>query len=65
MSPQIAKDLGIAKFDNGRDLLREGAKRSWWHHAAQNERSAIPRHNENDGNLTRRSCRDLGVPKIY
>ncbi|HEU0006862.1 MAG TPA: addiction module toxin, HicA family [Terriglobia bacterium] len=45
-------------------MLREGAKHSWWHHSAQNKRSAIPRHNEIDDSLARKICRDLGVPKV-
>jgi len=49
---------------NGCTLLREGAKHSWWQHAAQNKRSAIPRHNEIEDNLARKICRDLGVPKV-
>ena len=49
---------------NGCTLLREGGKHSWWHHAAQNRRSAIPRHNEIEDNLARKICKDLGVPKV-
>ena len=50
--------------NNGCTLLCEGAKHSWSHHAAQNKRSAVPRHNEIDDSLARKICRDLGVPKI-
>ena len=31
---------------HGCELLREGAKHSWWHHPSLNTRSAVPRHTE-------------------
>ena len=47
----------------GCELLREGARHSWWRHATTNKRSAVPRHNEIDDHLARKICRDLGVPE--
>jgi mRNA interferase HicA len=32
--------------DNGCELLREGARHSWWHNPSQNKRSSVPRHTE-------------------
>ena len=49
---------------HGCDLLREGARHSWWHNPAQNRRSAVPRHNEIQDLLCNKICRDLGVPAI-
>ena len=49
---------------HGCELLREGARHSWWHNAALNTRSAIPRHNEVLDNLARKICKDLGVPFV-
>ncbi|MEP7270814.1 MAG: type II toxin-antitoxin system HicA family toxin [Acidobacteriota bacterium] len=45
----------------GCELLREGARHSWWHNPSQNRRSAIPRHREINEVLARKICRDLGV----
>ncbi len=45
----------------GCELLREGARHSWWHNPSSGKRSAIPRHNEVDNHLSRKICRDLGV----
>jgi len=30
----------------GCELLREGAKHSWWHNPTPNRRSAVPHHTE-------------------
>jgi mRNA interferase HicA len=48
---------------NGCELLRQGAKHSWWHNPTSGRRSVIPRHTEIDDLLARRICRDLGVPE--
>lgn len=45
----------------GCELLREGARHSWWHHPQNHKRSAIPRHKEITDNLARKICKDLGV----
>ena len=45
----------------GCQLLREGAKHSWWHNPLSSKRSAIPRHTEVDDHLARKIYRDLGV----
>lgn len=46
---------------NGCELLREGAKHSWWHNPAQNKRTAIPRHAEIKDILASKICKDLGI----
>ena len=43
------------------ELLREGARHSWWQHTITGKRSAIPRHSEVNNHLARKICRDLGV----
>ncbi len=48
----------------GCQLLREGARHSWWANPAQNKRSAVPRHSELSDLLARKICRDLGVPPV-
>ncbi len=48
--------------DHGCELLREGAKHSWWHNPDLNRRSAVPRHTEIVDQLARKICKDLGVP---
>ena len=47
---------------HGCQLLREGARHSWWQNPDQNKRSAIPRHTEIDDHLANKICKDLGVP---
>jgi mRNA interferase HicA len=49
---------------HGCQLLREGAKHSWWHNPVMNRRSSIPRHSEVKDTLVRKICRDLGVEPI-
>lgn len=44
-------------------LVREGSKHSWWGNPANGRRSAVPRHSEVDDLLSRKICRDLGVPE--
>jgi mRNA interferase HicA len=44
-------------------LLREGARHSWWQNPVLNKRSAVPRHTEINNHLSRKICRDLGVPE--
>ena len=48
----------------GGELLREGARHSWWHNPALNRRSAVPRHNEISDNLARTICKDLGLAPV-
>lgn len=50
--------------DHGCELLREGARHSWWHNPSQKRRSSVPRHNEIDDNLARKICKDLGIPPV-
>ena len=49
---------------NDCELLREGARHSWWHNPNQNKRSSVPRHNEIDDSLARKICKDLGIPPV-
>ena len=42
----------------GCQLLREGARHSWWRHTISGGRSAIPRHAEINDHLARKICRD-------
>ena len=49
---------------HGCELLREGAKHSWWHNPALNRRSAVPRHMEVNDNLVKKICKDLGIPPV-
>ena len=48
----------------GCELLREGAKHSWWHNPNLNKKSSVPRHNEIKDILAKKICKDLGVEKI-
>jgi mRNA interferase HicA len=50
--------------EHGCELLREGARHSWWHHPVLNKRSAVPRHNEVIDILARKICKDLGIPFV-
>lgn len=48
----------------GCELLREGGRHSWWHNPALNKRSAVPRHNEISDLLSKKICKDLGIPPV-
>lgn len=58
------RDLIRHLSEHGCELLREGARHSWWHNPTQNRRSAIPRHTEIDDNLVKKICKDLGIPRV-
>lgn len=58
------RDLFRHLQEHGCELLRGGARHSWWHNPALNKRSAVPRHNEIDDDLARKICKDLGVPSM-
>jgi mRNA interferase HicA len=47
---------------HGCELLREGARHSWWRNVNQQRRSAVPRHTEINEHLARKICKDLGIP---
>jgi mRNA interferase HicA len=47
--------------DHGCELIREGAKHSWWGSTTTGRRSAVPRHTELSDLLCRKICRDLGI----
>ena len=55
------RDLLLHLTALGCELLREGARHSWWRHTITERRSAIPRHTEINNHLARKICRDLGV----
>jgi mRNA interferase HicA len=48
--------------EHGCELLREGARHSWFFNRALQRRSAVPRHAEINDELVRKICRDLGIP---
>jgi mRNA interferase HicA len=50
--------------ENNCELLREGAKHSWWINRELNKRSAVPRHKEISDQLAVKICKDLGVTPI-
>jgi mRNA interferase HicA len=58
------RDLLRHLQSHGCELLREGAKHSWWHNPTLNRRSAVPRHTEINENLVKKICRDLGIPTV-
>jgi mRNA interferase HicA len=45
------------------ELLREGAKHSWWWNPKTGKRSAVPRHTELSDLLAKKICDDLGIEK--
>jgi len=45
----------------GCELVREGARHSWWANAQLNTRSAVPRHTEIDDILAKKICKDLKI----
>ena len=47
--------------EHGCELLREGARHSWFVNVALQRRSAVPRHAEINDDLVRKICRDLGI----
>lgn len=57
------RDLRRHLAAHGCTLLREGARHSWWQNISQNKRSAVPRHKEINDHLTRKICKDLGIPE--
>jgi mRNA interferase HicA len=46
---------------HGCQLVREGAKHSWWGNPQNRRRSAAARHSEINNLLARKICRDLGI----
>jgi mRNA interferase HicA len=50
--------------NHGCELLREGAKHSWWHNPMNNQKSSVPRHAEINDFLAVKICKDLGIPSI-
>jgi mRNA interferase HicA len=49
---------------NGCELLREGARHSWWWNPELNRRSSVPRHMEINDSLAKKICKDLGIPPV-
>ncbi|MFM9963291.1 MAG: type II toxin-antitoxin system HicA family toxin [Planctomycetaceae bacterium] len=59
------RDL-IAHLQRNRcELLREGAKHSWWWNPANGRRASVPRHREIGDGLVREICRQLGISEPY
>ncbi|MBS1861476.1 MAG: type II toxin-antitoxin system HicA family toxin [Actinobacteria bacterium] len=56
------RDLERHLRAHGCSVDREGAEHSWWAAKGGKPRTAIPRHREIRHPLTRKICRDLGVP---
>ena len=56
------RDLIAHLQSHGCELVREGARHSWWGNPANGRRTAVPRHTEVDDMLARKICRDLDVP---
>jgi len=50
--------------ENNCELLREGAKHSWWINTKNNQKSSVPRHTEIVDQLARKICKDLGIKPI-
>jgi len=50
--------------DEGCELVREGARHSWWGNLDKGTRSAVPRHSEINDLLARKICKDLGIREI-
>lgn len=48
----------------GCELIREGARHSWWGNKILNKRSAVPRHSEINDILAKKICKDLGIPLL-
>ncbi|MEI9477275.1 MAG: type II toxin-antitoxin system HicA family toxin [Deltaproteobacteria bacterium] len=48
----------------GCELIREGARHSWWGNLGQNKRSSVPRHTEISDGLAKKICKDLGIEPI-
>jgi len=48
---------------HGCNLLREGGRHSIFVNPENNQTSAVPRHREINDFLSRKICRDLGVPE--
>jgi mRNA interferase HicA len=55
------RDLIAHLREHDCNLVREGARHSWWGNPANQQRSAVPRHNEIDEYLVRKICKDLGI----
>ncbi|MGZ8938062.1 MAG: type II toxin-antitoxin system HicA family toxin [Limisphaerales bacterium] len=45
------------------ELLREGGRHSIWIHRETRKKSAVPRHSEIHETISRKICRDLGIPE--
>jgi len=61
--------MNRAKFikhlrDHGCELIREGARHSWWGNQVKGTRSAVPRHSEINDLLAKKICKDLGIGQV-
>lgn len=55
------RDLLRYLSQQGCELVREGARHSWWQNPGLGRRSAVPRHSEVSDFLARKICRELGI----
>ena len=55
------RDLIAHLQRHGCELIREGAKHSWWGNTQNRRRTAVPRHSEIGNTLVRKICRDLEI----
>ncbi len=57
------KDLIRHLEKNGCLFLREGSNHTIYVNRVKNEVSSVPRHREIDENLSKKICKDLGIPR--
>ena len=49
---------------NNCTLIREGGRHSWYKNNSNGKRSAVPRHQDINDLLTKKICKDLGIPPV-
>ncbi len=49
---------------NNCTLIREGGRHSWYKNNLNGKRSAVPRHPDINDLLTKKICKDLGIPPV-
>lgn len=57
------RDLLAHLRRHGCELIREGGNHSWWGNPTNRSRSAVPRHTEISDILSKKICKDLGIPQ--
>lgn len=58
------RDLLNYIYKNGCVFIREGARHSVFFNPSTKRISTVPRHQEVNNFLTKKICRDLGIPEI-